>query len=162
MQIDIGKALAFDITHDQFAEMLTHEASRDRIMYIALRNILMDSHASVKRDDFETEVAWRNESRAAAERTLAGLLSGEVMRKNARAPRVDDFTNFARRHVLSLLPKEKRKELAETADKGMAYVDAIFAKNEAKLRPVVQKLLDEAIAAAKAKQELAAGLDLDI
>lgn len=162
MHVDIGKALAFDISSEQFDQMLSHEASRDRIMYIALRNILMDSHASVKRDDFETEVEWRNESKAMAERTLAGLLTGEVMRRNARAPKADDFTNFARKHVIGLLPKERRKELAEMPDKGASVLDAIFAKNEAKLRPIVQAALDAAIAAAKAKDELAADLDLTV
>lgn len=162
MQIDIGKALAFDITREQFAQMLSHEASHDRIMYIALRNILMDSHASAKRDDFATEIEWRNESKAIAERTLAGLLSGEVMRKNARTPKADDFTNFARRHVLGLLPKERRKAMMELPDRGAAQLDAIFAKNEEKLRPIVQAELDAAIAKARARDELAAGLDLDI
>lgn len=162
MIIDVGKGLSFEVSDEQFNQMLSHERSRERIMYISIRNIVMDSHAGVKRDDFESEIDWRNESKAVAERTLAGLLSGEVMRRNARAPKADDFTNFARKHVLSLLSKEKRKELAESADKGAAYLDAVFAKNEAKLRPIVQKTLDEAIAAAKAKAEIAAELDLDI
>lgn len=162
MHVDIGKALAFDFTPEQIETMLSHQASKDRILYIGLRNILMDSHASVKRDDFETEVEWRNESKAMAERALAGLLTGEVLRRNARAPKADDFTNFARKHVIGLLPKERRKGLAEMADKGVATLDAIFAKNEAKLRPIVQAALDAAIAAAKAKDELAADLDLTV
>jgi hypothetical protein len=162
MQVDIGKALAFDITPEQIEQMLSHETSRDRILYIGLRNILMDSHASAKRDDFNSEVEWRNESKAIAERTLAGLLAGEVMRRNARAPKADDFTNFARKHVLGLLPKERRKAMAEMPDKGAAELDAIFAKNEAKLRPIVQAALDAAIEAAKAKEELANELDLTV
>lgn len=162
MQVDIGKALAFDITPEQIEQMLSHETSRDRILYIGLRNILMDSHASAKRDDFDTEVEWRNESKAIAERTLAGLLAGEVMRRNARAPKADDFTNFARKYVLTLLPKEKRKAFADLPDKGISQIDAIFAKNEEKMRPIVEKLVAEAIRAAEEKASLAKEFNLDI
>lgn len=95
---------------------------------------------------------------------MATVLDGtwtQRARANA-APKADDFTTFARKHVLGLLSKEKRKELAATADKGAAYLDAVFAKNEAKLRPIVEKELAEAIRAANEKAELAKGLDLDI
>jgi ribosome recycling factor len=171
MLIDVGKGLSFDVSDEQFAQMLSHERSKERIMYISIRNIVMDSHASVKRDDFESEIDWRNESKAVAERTLAGLLSGEVMRRNARAPKVDDFTNFARKHIIGLLKEKAKtddkiaklvKEMPDLPDKGVSLLDAMFAKNEAKLRPIVQKTLDEAIAAAKAKAEIASELDLDI
>lgn len=171
MIIDVGKGLTFDISDEQFEQMMSHERSRDRIKYVALRNIIMDSHASVKRDDFESEIDWRNESKAVAERTVAGLLSGEVMRRNARAPKADDFTNFARKHIIGLLKEKAKtndkiaklvKEMPDLPDKGVSILDAMFAKNEAKLRPIVQKTLDEAIAREKAKAEIAAELDLDI
>lgn len=163
MLIDVGKGLSFEVSDEQFNQMLSHDRSRERIMYIAIRNIVMDSHASIKRDDFESEIEWRNESKAVAERTIAGLLSGEVMRRNARAPKADDFTNFARKEVLSMLSKEKRKELAAQESSFVTtFLDSVFLKNETKLRPIVQAKLEAAIAAAKAKAEIASELDLDI
>ena len=75
-----------------------------------------------------------------------------------RAPKVDDFTNVARKLVLSLLPKETKKALADLEDKGAAKLDAIFAKNEAKLRPQVEAKLEEMRKAAEA----AKGLELDL
>lgn len=163
MRVDIGKALEFELTNDQIDQILSHEVSKDRVLYIGLRNILMDSHAGAKRDDFETEIEWRSESKLIAERTLANLLNGTALRKNtaSRAPKADDFTNFARKHVLSLLSKEKRSELSNMPDKGIAKLDELFARNEAKFRPIVQKALDDAIAMAMAKAEIANDADFE-
>jgi hypothetical protein len=163
LNLDCGKHVAFNLTAEQIAQMNSHPLVAEYVWHIGLKNILQDSHASIVRDDFESDEAWIAAKRDRASLKLGALMTGEVRQQRAnRVPKADDFTNFARREVLSMLSKEKRKELAELADKGAAYLDAVFAKNEEKLRPIVQGKLDAAILAAKAKAEIADGLNLDI
>jgi hypothetical protein len=110
LNVDIGKALAFDITPEQLDTLLSHEAVKSRIMYIGLRNILMDSHAGQSRDKFDTELLWRNASKAVAEKTLAAMLEGRVREKSTgvRASSLSPVMAEAIRLAKSvILPKQK-------------------------------------------------------
>lgn len=163
LDLDCGKHVAFNLTEEQVKTLLGHDNVMQYVAHIGLKNILQDSHASVVRDDFKTDEEWIAAKRAKAELKLGALMNGEVRTsRGERAPRVDDFTNFARKFVLRLLSKEKRKALAELPDKGAEKLDAAFAANEAKWRPMVQKELDDAIAKSKAMAEMASEVEIDI
>lgn len=110
MQIDIGKALAFDLSDEQLDKMMTFPAVRDRVLYIGFRNILMDSHAGQSRDKFKTEIEWRDASKAVAEKTLAAMLAGKVRekgstpRQSSLSPLVAEAMRLAKTVIL---PKQK-------------------------------------------------------
>jgi hypothetical protein len=74
-QVNIGKGIELDVN---FASM--PQAALDHLLYIGARNVLMDSHASVTKDepDFEAK------SRAIAEKKLAALMAGEVRVSTSR------------------------------------------------------------------------------
>lgn len=160
--IECGKSIAFAITDEMLIQLGQHQAAFDHVLMIGLKNLVQDSHASVKREDFTTEEEWLAASKAKAELKLGAILSGNVRVAREGKARVDDFTNAARKVVLSLLPAERRKELAAMEDKGVAALDAIYAKNEAKLKPQVEAKMEADRKAAEAKAELSKGLDLDI
>ena len=162
LTFDCGKHVGFSVTPEQIATMAGHNSPILHAITIGLKNLLGDAHAGVVSDDFRTEAEWIEAKRKRAGEKFQSLLDGDVRTMRAGSPRVDGFTTWARRHVLSLLPKDKRKSLAETADKGVAYLDAVFAKNEAKLRPQIEAAIAEAETKAKAAQALASELDLDI
>ena len=161
--IECGKSIAFGITDEMLIQLGGHQAAFDHVLMIGLKNLVQDSHASIKREDFADESEWLAASKAKAELKLGAILSGNIRAQSGdRKPKVDDFTNAARKVVLSLLPAEKRKELAAMDDKGVATLDAIFAKNEAKLKPQVEAKMEADRKAAEAKAKLSEGLDLDI
>jgi len=91
-----------------------------------------------------------------AEDIILGWYDG-VIRKRKAAVIVDSFTNIARKMVLARLEKAKRKELAEMPDKGAAWLDAVFKKNEEKLRPIVEAEIERQ----RKLAEEAETLDLD-
>ena len=92
LHVDIGKQLAFDLDNQQVMDLIGHKNVHDHILYIGLRNILMDSHASCKRETYgDDEVTWRNNSKALAEKKLAAMLAGEI-RSNSSGPRVSSLS----------------------------------------------------------------------
>lgn len=110
LNVDIGKALAFDITPEQIETLLSHDAVKSRILYIGLRNILMDSHAGQSRDKFDSDLAWRDGSKAVAEKTLTAMLAG-VVREKSSTPRTSAMTPLMAEAVRLakgvILPKQK-------------------------------------------------------
>ena len=111
LHVDIGKQLAFDLDDAAIAQLESHEAVRNHMRYIALRNILMDCHASCKKEDYPNdEVTWRNNSKAMAEKKLAAMLAGEI-RSNSSGPRVSSLSPIdaeARKLAKAIiLPKQK-------------------------------------------------------
>lgn len=86
LNVDIGKSLSFQFDDSQIVALSQHRNVLDHVWYIGLRNILMDSHASCKRDEFESEIQWRDASKAMAEKKLAAMMIGEI-RANSSGPR---------------------------------------------------------------------------
>lgn len=163
INFDAGRNVAFDLSAEDVTKLLAHADVHKHLVMIGLKNVVQDSHASVVREDFESDEAWIEAKRAKAGMKLAALMNGELRAQSGdRKPKVDDFTNASRKFVLGLLPAEKRKELAAMEDKGAAALDAIFAKNEEKLRPQVEAKMEADRKAAEAKAKLSQGLDLDI
>jgi hypothetical protein len=163
LTFDCGKGVSFAVTPEQVEAIAKHESAIAHVIQIGLKNILQDSHASITYESFKTETECQEAKRKRAGEKLEALLAGDV--RTARAggsSKVDSFTTWARRVVLKSLSKEKRKELAESDDKGVAYLDAVYAKNESVLKPRVEAAIAADIAERAAAAELANGLDLDI
>ncbi len=161
--LDVGKSIQFTVTEDGIAGLMTHKDALHHVLMIGLKNLVQDSHASIKREDFETEDEWKAASRAKAELKLGAILSGDIrVSRGESKPKVDDFTGMARKIVLSTLKPERKKELAAMEDKGVAMLDAIIAKNLDMLKPKVEAAIAEEARKAAEKDELAKGLDLDI
>jgi hypothetical protein len=120
MQVNIGKGISLDCEPTQLPDnVLQH------VFYIGLRNILMDSHASVTpksivpengHDLSDGEVASLvvERSREVAEKKWAAMLAGEVRAAGERAPRVTDpveelANDMARREVVRAIRAAGRK-----------------------------------------------------
>lgn len=75
VNVNIGKGIEMEIDFSKFPP-----AALDHIMYIGARNILMDSHAGIAKD--EPDAA--DKARAVADKKLAALMSGEVRVSSSR------------------------------------------------------------------------------
>lgn len=73
MLVNIGKGIELDVDANALpANSINH------IVYLGLRNALMDAHAGVKREDFANESDWHDASREVAMKKLHALFSGEI------------------------------------------------------------------------------------
>jgi hypothetical protein len=104
MKVAIGKGIELDVNHERFnADVLAH------VIYIGLRNVLMDSHAShTKEADGDNFVA---NSRATAERKLEAMYNGEVRAIGQREgdPVKAEAIRIATGHIKTALRKAGRK-----------------------------------------------------
>jgi hypothetical protein len=163
INFDAGKHVSFALTAQQVETLISHAEVHKHALMIGLKNILQDCHASIVREDFKTDDEWIAAKRAKAEMKLGALMTGDIrVHSGERKPRVDDFTTAARKYVLSRLSKDVRKKLADMPDKGVETLDKMFAKNEAKLRPIIEQAIADAARKAKESAELAASLDLTL
>lgn len=148
LHVDIGKQLAFDIDP---ALLTKHQNVIDHVMYIGLRNILMDSHASCKRELYgDDEIGWRNASKAMAEKKLAAMLAGEI-RANSSGPRVSS---------LSPIDAEARR-LARVAVYAHAKAKGVTDKEKIAAAVAKYAAKPETIATATANVEAAKALQSD-
>lgn len=79
MLVNVGKGIT--ITVDTTAMPLE---AMDHVIMIGLRNILMDSHASITSDEYPDANAREAAARAMVEKKLAALMSGEVRVQSTR------------------------------------------------------------------------------
>lgn len=151
LHVDIGKQLAFDISDENMATLLGHEAVKSHVLYIGLRNILMDAHASCKRETYgDDEITWRNNSKAMAEKKLAAMLAGEI-RSNSSGPRASS---------LSPIDAEARR-LARVAVYAHAKAKGITDKEKIAAAVAKYAAKPETIATATANVEAAKALQSD-
>jgi hypothetical protein len=119
MNIKIGKGITLDLDPTQLPEN-----SLNHVVYIGLRNILMDSHAGVtsksvangsdEMSDADQAKLVIEKSREAAERKWAAMLAGDIRVLNERQPRVTDpveelANTIARREVVNAIRAAGRK-----------------------------------------------------
>ena len=71
MKVNVGKSIELDVDTSKL-----NETVMQHVIYIGLRNILMDAHASVTRESDGDQVEAN--SRAASEKKLAAMYNGEV------------------------------------------------------------------------------------
>lgn len=137
MDVNIGKniVLAVDV-------IALPAAALDHIIYIGLRNVLMDSHASITREtnpaDFEAA------ARAMAEKKLAALMSGEVRAVGTRSRESDPVRAEAMRIAMDRA-KARAKAAGKKLDPKALRAEAIrlVGENPA-FMSLAQKHIDEA------------------
>jgi hypothetical protein len=114
ININIGKAIGLEI---DIVKLQAHANVMEHIVAIGLRNILMDSHASCKAEDFKTELDWRECSKAIAEKKLAAMLNGEIRSNGGgvRATKADPVTSEALRMARVVINQAKKANLDKWA-----------------------------------------------
>ena len=145
MQVNIGKGI--DLETPDFASF-TQEV-KDHIVYIGLRNILMDSHAGVTAEKVGAENVIE-QSRAVAQKKLAALTAGEVRTASIREG--DPIKAEAMKLAIAAINAAIRK-----AGKSPSKVDEKAKREKAK------SILDKFMAQARKNVEdaRAATVDLD-
>ncbi len=79
MQVNVGKGIELEIDHTALpANALSHA------IMIGLRNILMDSHASITAEEYPDATARADAARAMVDKKLSALMSGEVRVSSSR------------------------------------------------------------------------------
>lgn len=79
MQVNVGKGIELSIDHTALPE-----AALNHAIMIGLRNILMDSHASVTKEEYPNDDEREAAARAMVDKKLAALMSGEVRVASSR------------------------------------------------------------------------------
>ena len=114
-QVEIGKGLRLDVDTQRIN---AHEAVFGHIVYIGLKNILQDSHAGAKREDFDSDEAYKAASLAMAQKKLDAMYNG-VLRANTSGPRassVDPIQAEALREARVFVGKATRGWEKDSAD----------------------------------------------
>lgn len=149
--VNIGKGIVIDVDMSAFPDNV-----RDHVMYIGVRNILMDSHANITREsDGENVVA---NSTSVANKKLDAMYNGEVRIGATRAPRDPIGAIMARMatNEVHKIIKGHGKNPAKVQKAWMtATVTKRLADNDARLRAAAQKEVDDVAA-------LVAGSDIDV
>ena len=79
MQVNVGKGIEMNIDHTSLPQ-----AAMDHVIMIGLRNILMDSHASITSEEYPDDAARQEAARAMVDKKLAALMAGEVRVASSR------------------------------------------------------------------------------
>ena len=115
--IECGKSIQFEITDDMILQLGNHQNAFDHVLMIGLKNLVQDSHASCKREDFETEDEWKAESRRIAEMKLGSILSGDAFIEALVAKNADRFAaEIEAAWTAELAERAKAKEIADSVD----------------------------------------------
>lgn len=82
MAVDVGiegrvAQIALSELNDDLPVVMEDEVVR-YLVYIGLKNVLQDSHASIKRADFDSDDAWKDAKLGRALKKLDALYAGEV------------------------------------------------------------------------------------
>lgn len=174
MSVDIGndgEAFAIDLNklgYDDFAMVVESSPVVLHVVYLGLRNILMDSHAGVKETDYTTDGLWRAAKSARAAKKLDALYSGDVrMVVASSGTRGDEVkkraTQIIERHVRAdwkkVAKKFEPKELAEEVKKRYGKSTAVWRSlAESQLRTEEAEIAAIAAAAAESGEDLTAEL----
>lgn len=142
MKVNIGKGIELDVNANALpANVMEH------VVYIGLRNILMDSHASVTREsDGENFVA---NAQAQAEKKLAAMMAGEVRVAGTREgdPVRAEAIRIASDMIRTALRKAGRK-VSEVDAKALREKAVALIGQKPDILEMARKRVDEARAAA--------------
>ncbi len=149
MLVNVGKRIEREIDHTALPQV-----ALDHVIYIGLRNILMDSHASVTADkvnadgvgrsDDGTDREVREQSEAMVDKKLAALMSGEVRMQSTREG--DPVRTEALRMATAQIHATIKKAGKKVADYKSA---AIRAKAAERVTPELLALAAERVAQLK-------------
>lgn len=142
MNVNVGKGIELSIDHTALPESALNHA-----IMIGLRNILMDSHASITSEQYPDETERDAAARAMVDKKLAALMSGEVRVASTREG--DPVRAEAMKMAISAVNAKIRKAGKKPAD------------YEAKaIREAATKLVTpELLATAKARVEQTKAVD---
>ena len=139
-KVAIGKAIELDVDVDR---LFKNSAVREHVVYIGLRNILMDAHSRHTKDsDGDNYV---EASRAAAERKLEAMYNGEVRSPFNGAPREIDPVKLEAQRFATAQVKKHLKDMGKEADtKTVRELTAkLIEKNNAAIMKVAKRRVDE-------------------
>lgn len=136
MQVNIGKGIELQIDHTALPQ-----SALDHVIYIGLRNILMDCHASVTEKEYPDSDERNAVAQSMAEKKLAALMAGEVRVSSSREG--DPVRAEAKRMAMTAL-KAKLKKAGKKAED---YTKEALAEAAAKL------ITDDVLAEAKRRVE---------
>jgi hypothetical protein len=100
MDVQIGKGIMLAVDVQKLGENI---AVRDHIIYIGLRNILMDAHAGITTD----EPDYQDKARAVAEKKLEAMYNGEVRVAGTREG--DPVRAEAKRLAVAMIHAQAKK-----------------------------------------------------
>lgn len=132
--VNIGKSIALDVDFTRFPQNVV-----DHILYIGARNILMDSHANVTKEEAGDDMVAQ--ARAVAEKKLAAMYGGEVRIGATRAPRDPVgaiMARMARSEIVNALRAAGRKASGVDKDAMAAAVAKRLASHDARLRAAAE------------------------
>lgn len=160
--LDVGKSIQLVVTDDGLATLQTHSEAFAHVIMIGLKNLVQDSHASVKREDFTTEDEWKAASRAKAELKLGAILAGDVRVQRASAtPKLSDFDAFARKWIIGKVKAKMGKadwDKRVDAEDGAAFIQSVVDKNFPKVEEAIRADYTEELK----KRERAKAIEADI
>lgn len=168
--IECGKGIQFEVTNEMLIQLGQHQNSFDHVLMIGLKNIVGDSHAGVKREDFATEDEWKAASKAKAELKLAAILNGDLRAQSTtRAPKLSDEAAFIRSFTIAAIKsafvakhgKDSWKEKTD-GDAGAAFIAGLLEKHGARFEPDAKNAWLAELAKRVAAKTLADSIDFDI
>ncbi len=146
MLVNIGKTIVLDIDTTRLPSNVM-----DHVVYIGLRNVLMDSHANVTKE--EAGDAFVEQARAVAEKKLAAMYAGNVRTgATTRAPKdalgAIIYRLARARTIASIVktsPTFKVANVKSDAQKAWlkGKVESYSAKHADELRADAQRELDD-------------------
>lgn len=137
MLVRIGKTIELNVNVDALPQ-----AALDHAIYIGLRNILMDSHASITKETNPTDFV--DVAKAMAEKKLATLMSGEVRVTGTRESS-DPVRAEAIKIATAAVTKQIRAEGLKVADFTAASIrEAALASIDDDMMELARKRVEEA------------------
>jgi len=83
-KVEIGRGLEINVDVES---LMKQEAVFGHVVYIGLRNILMDCHANIVREDCVDDADYRAKKLAVAEKKLEAMMSGVLRAKTGSSPK---------------------------------------------------------------------------
>lgn len=109
MQVNVGKGIELEIDHTALPE-----SAMNHVIMIGLRNILMDSHASITTDEYPGAAESDAAARAMVAKKLDALMRGEVRVQSTREG--DPVRAEAMRMATDIIKAALRKAGRKVAD----------------------------------------------
>lgn len=121
MQVNVGKSIELDIDHTALPE-----AALAHVIMIGLRNVLMDSHASITTEEYPDADARDAAARAMVAKKLDALMSGVVRVSSSREG--DPIRAEANRMALAIVTGKIRAAGKKVKDYEPAAIKTAAAK----------------------------------
>ena len=159
LNVSIGKDIMLTV---DLVKLSNQPESMAHIIAMGLKNVLQDSHSGITKEDFPDINVYKANSLAIAEKKLESLYNNDVRTKVAKPNGPSAEEKLHVKAMLSLVTKQKRKELAKMSDSGAAWLKAAIVKHIEKVKAKVAEMMEAERKAEAEQAELAAELDFEI